>query len=156
MIDWSQWLYCSLLALALYTGQPKPFVAFAMCFDLAGTVLFAADPVAVATVDMMAIALLIGEGRRANTIAALFVAMQPLYVLHAFGLQLWAVYALVDCVAYLQLFILGRGDVGLVRLCRAALGYLRGRDRAVVSGRNAAFSLGSGQGVVEGEGVDGR
>lgn len=154
-MDWSQILYLALLVLAIYTGQPNPLIAFAMIFDLVGTMLFAADPFSVAIIDLVAVILLAGEGRRANAIAALFVLAQPVYFLHAFGLNNAAIYTIVDCIAYLQLFILGRGDVGLARACRYLGSRRRGGNRSVVFRGDAPLDLNPNQGVVRGTGVSG-
>jgi hypothetical protein len=77
----------------------------------------------VATVDLVSICFLIGKRVRRNIIAALFVFMLPIYLIGTAANQTYAASAVVDLLAYLQLFIMGRGDVGLGNLGR----HLRGR-----------------------------
>lgn len=118
-MDWSQALYLLILGAALYTGRPGVVVGAAMGGNLAGTMAFSGDPMAVAVVDMASVALLIGRGWRANIAAALFVAMQPVYIIgHHLGLQNWAIYALIDVMAYCQCAIIGGWDGGVGRLGR--------------------------------------
>jgi hypothetical protein len=133
-MDWSQWLYLGLLALAFSTGRPRRVIVGAMTFNLVATVLLAHDPVSVVVADLLTAGLLIGEGRRANIVALFFVAMQPVYVAgHYLGLNYSVIYALIDVLAYAQLCVIGGWDVGLRRLYRSRSGRHRRADSPTIS-----------------------
>jgi hypothetical protein len=117
-MDWSQFLYTAALLLAIRSGRPAPVVTAAMFMDLAGTMLLHHEPGQVAIIDLVAIVMLAGNGTRSNVIAALFIVMQPIYMLHSFGLSNTAIYTIVDLIAYAQLIVLGGWDVGMRRRAR--------------------------------------
>ena len=138
MLDWSQWLYLGLLASALLVGRPRALVAFAMVGNFAGTVAFAGDVIAVGICDAISIAMLLAAGRMGMILAALFVAMTPVYLIsYMLDLPPHATYAIVDLIAYLQLAVicgLGGGTSRRIRLS------LRRGSRGLVSmaqGRSA-------------------
>jgi hypothetical protein len=116
-MDWSQIVYAVILASAIYTGRPAPIIIFAMTGNFLGTMLLAQEPLDVAIVDLVAVILLAGSSRRGNVVAALYVAMIPIYLAGpALGLPPWVVYTAVDVLAILQCGVIGGWDQGLGRI----------------------------------------
>jgi hypothetical protein len=116
-MDWSQLVFTALLLLAIRTGRPKPIVTFAMVGNLAATMLLSLDPLDVAVADLVAVILLVGASARANIVAALFVAMMPVYIMGAaLGLQPWVIYTAVDVLAIMQCGVLGGWDRWIWRM----------------------------------------
>lgn len=117
-MDWSQILYLALIILATVYSKDK-VIASVMWANFVCTMALAASPELVATVDLISICLLAGKNARRNIVAAIFVLMTPIYLV---GTVLsWggaATYAIIDVLAYLQLFVMGRGDVGIGNLGR--------------------------------------
>lgn len=97
---------------AFLLGRPHPLIVLALAGNLLATMLLAADPVSVAVADVTAAAvLLLAETRRAQVVAALFVAMQPIYfAAWLYSWPNWVTYTCIDLIAYLQLAVAGGMD----------------------------------------------
>lgn len=115
-MDWSQIIYATLLLVASLTGRPSMPLLFAMWADFTATMIFASDPMMVATADILAACILIMRSRREAAIAAIFMIMLPIYVLgDAQGFSGAAIYAIVDVIALFQLALMGKWDRGIRR-----------------------------------------
>jgi hypothetical protein len=142
-MDPSQFAVTAALALALYTGRPRPIVALAMVGNLFASMALGGQPIALAVADWVSIALLIGEGRRAAVIAALFLVMQPIYVAgHYLGLRHSVIYTLIDVIAFVQLSVLGGWDAGMGRLAGHLRGWRLRRSDPAINGANTASDMG--------------
>jgi hypothetical protein len=127
-MDWSQALYISALALAIWTGKPGRLICGVMLANLAVTATMWRDPLTVGLFDLVCAVLLIGKDKRANIVAGCFALMQPVYVASWFWqFPLPATYAIVDLLAFVQLAAIGRWDRGLGIGLRAARRFAGGR-----------------------------
>jgi hypothetical protein len=139
-VDWSQYLYLSALALAVLIDRGR--ISALMVANFAATVAFAAAPQVVAVADMATIAALICIDTRARIIAALFVTMQPVYFLGPlFDVQNSTTYTIVDCIAYLQLAVLGHDGWGMGRRAWAGARLRLGRVYSAPKWRDGSVCL---------------
>ena len=149
-MDWSQYLYVSALALAVLIDRGR--LSAIMVANFAATVAFASAPQMVAVADMLTIAALLFIDARARIIAALFVTMQPVYFLgNLFGVQNATTYTIVDCIAYLQLAVVGRGGWGMGRRAWAGARLRLGRVYSAPQWRDGSVSLARNKGAVKGD-----
>ncbi|MGB3316069.1 MAG: hypothetical protein WBB85_16835, partial [Albidovulum sp.] len=153
-MDWSQYLYVSALALAVLIDRGR--LSAIMVANFAATAAFSSAPQMVAVADMVTIAVLLFIDARARIIAALFVTMQPVYFLGGlFDVQNATTYTIVDCIAYLQLAVVGRGGWGMGRggwgMGRGAWAGARlrlGRGNSAPQWRDGSISLARNKGAV--------
>jgi hypothetical protein len=114
-----------------------------MVLDLTCTMALSDSVLAVAAVDIVAATILIGGNKRANVAAALFVAMQPVYIAgYYLGLRDGTVYVLIDLIAYAQCAVLGGWDVGIRRLFRALRRWVHPSPNTAKVWGNAQVNLG--------------
>ena len=128
-MDWSQWLYLSVLAVALWAGRPGVDLTAIMTGNVIATILLAADPQAVAIVDLVSGAVLIWGNPRAQIVAILFAGMVAVEVITSrLHIEKAVIYTGTDALAYVQCGVIGGADRGIRRLYRS----IRGRwiDRA--------------------------
>jgi hypothetical protein len=122
-MDWSQTLYLALIIVASGFCRDGR-IAAVMWANFVCTMALAGSPALVATVDLLSICFLVGRNPRRNIVATIFVFMVPIYGLgEHFAWGPTVTYSMIDALAFAQLFIMGRGDVGLGNLGR----HLRGR-----------------------------
>ena len=142
-MDWSQGLYAAVLAIAaLKAGKDYWLLSAVMIGNFVATMLASESPVSVAIIDLTSAGLLINEGRRANILAFVFLAMQPIYVAgHYLGLKSGAIYTLIDLLAYVQLFVFGGWNVGISRRNRGSHGHSHSVHPASISGRHSENGL---------------
>ena len=139
-MDWSQWFMITALAAACLIGKPSPLVWVVMWANVVVTIILHRDPGDVATADLIAFVVLVGH---ANTVAALFIIMQPVYVLgHYLGLNEATIYTMVDVLALCQFAVIGGVDAGLGNLLRRARRHLRGGGSSLGLGGNTSHSVG--------------
>lgn len=118
MSEW-QALFIGSMGAAFLFGRPHWLIVAGMVLDLAATLAFAGDYMTVGAVDLMVALALIGAGRRGQIVALLFAMMQPIYVLgFAFNWPTDATYAIVELLAYAQLAVIGKLDVGISAIRR--------------------------------------
>jgi len=104
-------------AIAVYTGRPPRLIIAVMVSNFAATWYLAADPLAVGVADAASAAVLLWSPNvRNRVIATLFSVMIIVYVSD----WLWAVpnfatYTIIDCIAFLQLGVIGGLDGGIRR-----------------------------------------
>lgn len=138
-MDWSQVLYATLLALAIWVGRPGWGIALAMVANLAATMVLAGDPLAVGMADLVVCSWLLAIGtRQALIVAAIFATMQPVYVAAwAFGWPGLATYAIVDALAFAQLWVISGASGGHGDGWRA---FARRRGSAVAAAPSRVFA----------------
>lgn len=133
MTIWQVVFSCSIW-LAVWHGRPRPVVAVAIIADFAASMFFSGDMVSVAVADVAAAALIVGKSTRCTIIAALFIAMLPIYYIgQTFGLSYKTSYGLVYALGYAQLLIMGRADDGLRKMFRHRPSCVRYRNGRRVS-----------------------
>lgn len=118
MSEW-QAIFVAAMGVAFLTGRPHIMVVFGMSLDLAATMAFAGDYMTVGAVDLLVALSFIALGRRPQIVALLFAMMAPVYVLgFAFNWPPSATYAIVELLAYAQLAVIGKLDVGISAIRR--------------------------------------
>ena len=133
MSIWQAMLVIS-FALAVFTGRPKHLLISVMALNFLITAHYRDDLFAVAVADIVAASILVGEGRREDITAYLFLMMPIIYGAgYYLGLKLETIYALVEVLAYIQIFTIGGWGVGLHRLYRSARRNAGGRPRRSVN-----------------------
>jgi len=106
--------YITLLAIALVLGKPTSRVWVVMIANLIGTIVLHDNFLSVGILDLICVVFLLGHDRTQNTLALLFVLMLPVYVAGKyFGWEKSTTYAIVDLLAYIQLWVIGRACFGL-------------------------------------------
>lgn len=128
MTEW-QLLYLVLLTGATLTGKPPIALVAVMWLNFCATVMFNGNFYSVAVADIACGSVLAMRGRREWIVSTIFLSMVPIYLAAThFGLSHNTTYAVIDGLAYVQLFVMGKWDGGMVRFYR----HMRGR-RAVGS-----------------------
>lgn len=118
MSEW-QALFIGSMGAAFLFGRPHWLIVAGMVLDLTATLAFAGDYMTVGAVDLMVALALIAAARRGQIVALLFAMMQPIYVLgFAFNWPTDATYAVVELLAYAQLAVIGKLDVGISSIRR--------------------------------------
>lgn len=129
-MDWSQQIFVAGLVIAtLHGGQWR--LAAMMWFNLILTMTFALEPLMVGVADLLCASALITMGARGMVLSALFLLMLPIYVV--FWLFSWPIsttYAIVDCIAVVQILVLANVDK-----------YLRNNRRSGASSGRGARSV---------------
>jgi len=146
-MHWTQIIYLALLLIgsgaALY--KDRWLIVIIMWLNFSGTLALSEVPFAIGVLDMACATLLLALGsRREYIVSGLFVAMTVLYRFEA-DLGRSALYAIVDVLAYTQVFIMGSGGLGgFVRSSKLLLFSLRDSANgvSVAGGDNATSHLG--------------
>lgn len=135
MSEW-QALFIVTMGAAFLFGRPHLLIVAGMVLDLAATMAFAGNYMTVGAVDLLVAVALLAAGRRGQIVALLFAMMAPIYVLGlVFKWPTDATYAIVEILAYAQLAVIGKLDVGISRIRR----YLASLNRA--TGRRGNLGL---------------
>jgi len=127
-MHWTQIIYLALLLIgsgaALY--KDRWLIVIIMWLNFSGTLALSEAPFAIGVLDMACATLLLALGsRREYIVSGLFVVMTVLYRFEA-DLGRSALYAIVDVLAYTQVFIMGSGGLGgFIRSAKLLLFSLR-------------------------------
>lgn len=132
MSEWQVLYLVLIVAASIWCRDGR--IAAVMWGNFICSIALAASFELVATVDLVSICFLAGRNMRRNIIAALFVFMVPIYFIGTAANQTYAASAVVDFLAYLQLFMMGRGDVGMGNLARCLRRGRTGASAAVEAG----------------------
>jgi len=129
-------------AIAVYTGRPPRLIIAVMVSNFGATWYLAADPLAVGVADAASAAVLLWSPNvRNRVIATLFSVMVPFYVSGAaMSLQPSTTYAIIDCIALLQLGVIGGIDRGIGRI-RSRLRGWRNHANSLENGHNPGVSV---------------
>jgi len=127
---------------AIAYGRPPRLIIAVMAGNFAATWYLAADPLAVGVADAASAAVLLWSPNvRNRVIATLFSVMVPFYVSGAaMSLQPSTTYAIIDCIALLQLGVIGGIDRGIGRI-RSRLRGRRNHANSLENGHNPGVSV---------------
>lgn len=112
-MDW-QVIYLLALATASWPVRSSPWLVFVMWANLGACALSGWDIRAMVVSDLVCGLLLMAGTNRMVIVGSLFLAMLPVYAVASF--QEWPLettYARVEALAYIQMFVMGRADVGM-------------------------------------------
>jgi hypothetical protein len=146
-VDWSQWLYLALLAVATIPGRHHPDLIAILVVDLMFTLAWGEFPLLVGAFDLFCAWALWSAGPRGRVVGGIFVIMQPVYVAGwLFNVPDATTYAIIDVLAYLQLVVLSNADRFLGKRLGRRLDRSRSNNRVASM---AVRSTGRAMGVSE-------
>lgn len=124
MTHWQIIIATCLVVATLHGGKWRLSAVMFMNFVL--TMALASDPLMVGVADLICATTLLTMGARGMVLSALFLIMIPIYVVFwLFGWPISTTYAIVDCIAFLQIAVLANVDK-----------YLRNHHRRVPDSRD--------------------
>ncbi len=131
-MHWTQLAYLACLCAAILAGRPRLLVVAVMAGNFVLTAFLAESPLDVALADIAAAVILIGPDKRQNIVAAIYCLMVPVYVIaDAFSLSRAITFTIIDCMALVQLAVIGHVDGGLRRIATAFRTFVSGRHYPV-------------------------